>query len=106
MGLIKVETSRVLERFVRLPWKIYKDQPCWVPPLIRERRQFLNPDSNPFFEHAEVDLFLAVDAGQSPVGRIALIHDRSYQDLHPEPVGMFGMFESVDDPIISHLLLD
>ena len=106
MGLIKVETSRDLERFVRLPWKIYKDQPYWVPPLIRERKQFLNPDINPFFEHAEVDLFLAVDAGQSPVGRIALIHDRSYQDLHPEPVGMFGMFESVDDPIISHLLLD
>ena len=106
MGLIKVETPRDLERFVRLPWKIYKDQPCWVPPLIWERKKFLNPDSNPFFEHAEVELFLALDAGQSPVGRIALIHDRNYQELHPEPVGMFGMFESVDDPTISHLLLD
>ena len=104
--LIKVETGRDLERFVRLPWKIYKDQPYWVPPLIWERKQFLNPDINPFFEHAEVDLFLAVDAGQSPVGRIALIHDRSYQDLPPEPVGMFGMFESMEDAKLSRLLLD
>jgi hypothetical protein len=106
MRLIKVENRQDRERFVRLPWKIYKDQPCWVPPLIQERNQFLSPDINPFFEHAEVELFLAVDTDQSPVGRIALVHDRNYQELHPEPVGMFGMFESMDDPVISHLLLE
>ena len=47
--LIKVETGQDLERFVRLPWKIYKDQPYWVPPLIRERKQFLNHDINPLY---------------------------------------------------------
>ncbi len=104
--LVKVETRQDLDRFVRLPWKIYKDQPYWTPPLIRERKTFLNPDINPFFEHAEADLFLAVDDNQSPVGRIALVHDRNYQDLHLESVGMFGMFESVDDPSLSRLLLD
>jgi GNAT superfamily N-acetyltransferase len=106
MSLIKVETRQDLERFILLPWKIYKDQPCWVPPLIQERKHFLNPDINPFFEHAEVDLFLAVDANCSPVGRIALTHDRNYQGFHLEPVGMFGMFESMEDPTISCLLLD
>ena len=104
--LVKVETHQDLNRFVRLPWKIYKDQPCWVPPLIQERKKFLNPDINPFFEHAEADLFLAVDDNGSPVGRIALVHDRSYQDLHSESVAMFGLFEAVDDPILSRLLLD
>ncbi len=104
--LVKVETRQDLDRFVRLPWKIYKDLPCWTPPLIQERKKFLNPDINPFFEHAKVDLFLAVDDNQSPVGRIALVHDQNYQDLHSESVGMFGMFESEDDPGLSHLLLD
>lgn len=106
MNLIKVETRQDRERFIRLPWKIYKNQPSWVPPLIWEREKFLNPEINPFFEHAEVDLFLAVDADQSPVGRIALVHDRNYQKLHSEPLGMFGMFESVDDSRVFRLLLD
>lgn len=104
--LIRVNTPQNLERFIRLPWKIYKDQPCWVPPLIRERERFLNPEINPFFEHAEVDLFLAIDSGESTVGRIAMVHDQSYQDLYSKPVGMFGMFESLDDPSLFHFLLD
>jgi GNAT superfamily N-acetyltransferase len=104
--LIKVETREDLERFVRLPWKIYKDPSYWVPPLIQERKKFLNPEINPFFEHAEVDLFLALDSDRAPVGRIALIHDRNYQGLHSEAVGMFGMFESIDDPSVSRQLLD
>jgi hypothetical protein len=78
-----------------LPWKVYKDQPCWVPPLIQEHKKFLNPDINTFFEHADVDLFLALDNDRSPVGRIALIRDKSYQKVHSELVGMFGMFEAV-----------
>ena len=106
MTLVKVATRQDLERFVRLPWKIYQDQPCWVPPLVTERLQFLNPDINPFFEHATAELFLALDTSGSPVGRIALVHDRSYEELYGESVGMFGMFESVDDPNVSRLLLD
>jgi hypothetical protein len=106
MRLIQVENRKDLERFICLPWEIYKDQPNWVPPLIQERKKFLNPEINPFFEHAEANFFLAVDSDQAPVGRIALIHDRNYQELHSEPVGMFGMFESIDDPEVFHLLLD
>ena len=104
--LVKVKTPEDLERFIRFPWKIYKGQPYWVPPLIRERERFLNPEINPFFEHAEVDFFLAIDSSGLLVGRIALIHDRSYQALHSEPVGMFGMFESMDDLNLFHFLLD
>ena len=104
--LVKVKTHEDLERFICLPWEIYKGQPYWVPPLIHERERFLNPEINPFFEHAEVDFFLAIDSGGSLVGRIALIHDQSYQDLHSEPVGMFGMFESMDDLNLFRFLLD
>jgi hypothetical protein len=104
--LVKVKTLQDLDQFIRLPWKIYKDHPCWVPPLIKERKKFLNPDINPFFEHAEVDLFLAMDSDRSLLGRIALIYDQNYKNLYSEPVGMFGMFESVDDLNIFQLLID
>lgn len=104
--LVKVETSQNLDQFVRLPWKVYKDHPHWVSPLIQERKRFLNPDINPFFRNAEVELYLALDGDQSAVGRIALIDDRSYHDFYPEPAGVFGMYESVDNPEVSRFLLD
>ena len=105
MSLVKVETREDLDRFIRLPWKINKDNPCWIPPLIQERRKFLNPDYNPFFEHANADLYLAVE-GRSPVGRIALVDDKNFQKSQSEPSGIFGMFESVNDESVCRLLLD
>ena len=104
--LVKVESRQDLEKFICLPWKIYKDHPCWVPPLIQERKKFLDPDTNPFFEHAKVDLFLAVDSDRLPVGRIALIHDQGYQEIYSELAGMFGMFEAMDDSNLFRFLLD
>ena len=104
--LVKVKTSQELEQFIRLPWKVYKGHPYWVPPLIQERKKFLNPDINPFFEHAEVDLFIALDTDRLPMGRIALIHDQSYQEAHSEFAGIFGMFEAMDDPDLFRFLLN
>ena len=60
---------RDLKRFVKLPFRLHRDHPQWVPPLIFERPQFLNRKKNPFFEHAEAEYFLAERDGE-PVGRI------------------------------------
>ena len=45
-------TARDMDRFIRFPWKIYRHDPNWVPPLISECRAFLDRGKNPFFEHA------------------------------------------------------
>jgi len=102
----KVETAADLNQFIRVPWKIYGDPRCWVPPLISERKRFLNSKLNPFFERAEVDLCLAQSENRSPVGRIACILNHAYNTFHSERTGFFGMFESVNQGEASDLLLD
>lgn len=85
-----------LDKFIRLPWKIYKDNTHWVPPLIRDIRFKLNREKHPFFEHARMELFIA-ENGNEIVGRIAAVVNERHNEFHNEKLGFFGMFESVDD---------
>ena len=68
----KVENEKDRQKFIKLPWKIYKDDKYWVPPLLFDVSNNLNPKKNPFFQHSEVQLFLAEKDGEL-VGRIAAI---------------------------------
>jgi GNAT superfamily N-acetyltransferase len=102
----QVHTPADKKRFIRLPWKIYRSDPNWVPPLIRERRMFLDPGRNPFFEHADVGLLLAIDDKGEAVGRIAAIVNYNHIKTHNENTGFFGLFESTDDVEVSHSLFE
>ena len=64
-----VAGKRDLDTFIKLPWRLYRNEPNWVPPLLFERRRFFDRERNPFFEHAEVEYFLAWRDGRA-VGRI------------------------------------
>lgn len=94
-----------LRAFIRLPWRIYRNDPAWVPPLRRDVRRMLDPAVHPFHRHSDVRTFLALRDGR-PVGRIAAIHNRRHVEVHDEPVGFFGFFESVEDPEVSSALFD
>jgi len=106
MIIREVERAKELERFIRFPWKIYRNDANWVPPLIHERREFLNTKKNPFFEHAEVKLLMAYDNGGAVLGRIAATVNRSHVRTHNEKTGFFGLFECVDDPMAAKGLFD
>lgn len=93
-----------LERFLRLPWKIYADDPNWVPPLLSDMRVVLDPAKHPFHKHAEVATFLAW-RGNVPVGRIAAVVNRAHNDFHQDRTGFFGLFESIDDQGVADALL-
>jgi GNAT superfamily N-acetyltransferase len=101
----KVHTKRDLKEFVRFPWKIYKDDPCWVPPLLLDMKDRLDRRKHPFFEHAEADYFLAYH-GPEVVGRIAAILDRNHNECHHEKTAFFGLYESFDDPEVARALID
>ena len=92
-------------RFIKLPWEIYRDDPNWVPPLIFDVRNNLNPQKNPFFKHAEVEFFLAEKDGKL-VGRIAAIKNDLHNEFHKDKAGFFGFFETIDDEDVSDMLLD
>lgn len=90
------------EAFLRLPYRIYRDDSNWVPPLLMERREHLSP-KNPFFAHADVQFWLAERDGDT-VGRISAHIDR----MHVERYGLqghFGFLEGVDDPEVFAALL-
>ncbi|RPI18997.1 MAG: N-acetyltransferase [Ignavibacteriae bacterium] len=101
----KVENDRDRMSFIKLPWTLYKDDKYWVPPLIFDVRNNLNPKKNPFFKHAEIELFLAELDGKL-VGRIAAIKNDNHNKFHNDKTGFFGFFETIDNEDVSDLLLD
>jgi GNAT superfamily N-acetyltransferase len=92
-------------RFIKLPWRLYRNERNWVPPLISERKKFLDRDDNPFFEHAEAEYFLAWRDGE-PVGRICAHVDRNLNEYQDNEWGLFGFFEAEDDPEVARGLLE
>jgi GNAT superfamily N-acetyltransferase len=100
-----VRSRSDLMRFIRLPWRIYRNSPQWVPPLIFERKAFLNPKKNPWFEHGDMHLFIAW-RGRKPVGRIAAIYDDDFNAQHNHRWGIFGFFECDDDQEAASALVD
>jgi GNAT superfamily N-acetyltransferase len=99
-----VQTDQDTEDFIRFPFKLYQGNPNWVPFLLSERRKFLNPKHNPFFDHAEVALWLARSNGEV-VGTISSHIDYLHNQIHGEEIGMFGFFEMVNDYAVAEALL-
>ncbi len=100
-----VKTKSELKNFIKFPWKIYQDYPHWVPPLIYDRVKLFNKEKNPFFLHAEMELFLAERNGEL-VGRIAAIKNDLHNQYHNDKVGFFGFFESINDQNVANELFD
>jgi GNAT superfamily N-acetyltransferase len=94
-----------LTRFIKLPWRLYRNEPNWVPPLIAERRQFLDREKNPFFQHAEAEYLLAWRDGEV-VGRVSAHIDRNLNEFQGNDWGLFGFFECEQDPEVAEALLD
>jgi hypothetical protein len=99
-----VLSARDKRAFLDVPFPIYGDDPHWVPPLYLERMQHLDPDQNPYFRHAEAQLFLA-ERGGKPVGRISAQIDRLYLERYKDATGHFGFIEAPDDPEIFAALI-
>lgn len=100
-----VRTRRDLQKFIKLPFRLYRDEPNWVAPLIFERRRFLDRSKNPFFEHAEAEYFLAERDGRV-VGRISAHVDFRLQEFQNVKWGQWGFFECEDDPGAAAALFD
>ncbi len=92
----EVTSPRERDEFIKFPWRIYKNDPAWVPPLIIERKEFLDRKKHPFYLHGDAQLFLARRNGEV-VGRIMASDDPNYNALHEANVGCFGLFECLDD---------
>lgn len=93
-----MRTRRERKQFIALPYELYANDPAWVPPLLAEQRHQFSPKS-PFFQHAEVQLWVAYRAGR-PVGRITAQVDALRIERYRDATGYFGSLEAIDDPSV------
>ncbi|HEY9233449.1 MULTISPECIES: GNAT family N-acetyltransferase [Phenylobacterium] len=93
----EVRSKSELARFIRVPMDLNRHDPNWIAPLISERQAALSAGSNPFFEHADVQYWIASRGGRD-VGRISAQIDALAPLVHDAHPGHFGMIAAEDDP--------
>lgn len=102
IAVIGADDRGTLRHFIEFPYRHYKRDPYWVPPLRMAQKDLLNQRKHPFYAHAEMRCFLAMD-GSQVAGRIAAILDRN--QFAPESVGFFGFLEMVESQPVANALL-
>lgn len=100
-----VRSKKDETRFIKFQWTLNEGNPSWVPPLLMDRRKLIDRKGNPFYKHAEMELFLAERDGHL-AGRIAAIVNDNHIREHNEKVGFFGFFECIDDQTVANALFD
>lgn len=88
--------KRQVEDFLRLPFSIYRDIPQWVPPLRMDERIRLNRKRFPYHKHSQAEFFMAYE-GTRPIGRLAILDNRHYNDYNSESTAFFYLFECEND---------
>ncbi len=102
--IITVSNKKQLNQFIKFPWKIYKDDPHWVPPLLMDiKKRFKSSFS--FFNFGQQECYLAYKDGEL-VGRIAAIKNDLYNETHKDKTGFFGYFECINDQAVANKLFD
>jgi hypothetical protein len=97
-------SSRDIDRFLEVPYAIYREDPFWVAPLLMDLKKVFT-DANPLFQHAAMQLWVARRDGRD-VGRIAAILDEHYNTTQKTQAAFFGFFESMNDATVSRCLFE
>jgi len=103
--LKEMKTSTELKKFVKYPFLLYKNEPNWVPPIIADELDSMDPAKNPVFKNAEARYFIAYK-DNNPVGRIcAIINHIEVKDQGKSKM-RFGWFDTIDDIEVTKVLLN
>jgi GNAT superfamily N-acetyltransferase len=98
-----VHTGREKTLFLTFPWRIYKGDPLWVPPLLSERRKLIDHKRGKFFQDGYAELFIAWQNGK-PVGTISCAEDQVASRVHGFGECTIGFFECVEDFAVADAL--
>lgn len=100
----KINSRKELYNFIKLPAKLYFNEPRWVPPLYADEYQFHDPQKNPAFKQATVERWIAYK-NDEPVGRIMGIIHHQYNRLHQEKTARFFQMDCTNDLQVASLLI-
>lgn len=105
IAIRKVANRRELRTFLTFPWKIYKDDPLWVPPILAGRYKLVDPRKGVFFQRGIAEYFIAWRDGK-PVGTICAAIDFKANTAVNLKDAVFGFFEFINDRQVAFALLD
>lgn len=101
----EVSSKRDLRIFVTFPWRIYKIDPLWIPPILADRYKAVDPERGVFFKRGIAEFFIAWRDGK-PVGTISTAIDFKANENINKRECVFGFFEMIKDEAAAYALLD
>ena len=99
-----VHSQRERELFLTFPWRIYRGDSLWVPPLLPDWKERIDPAGGVFFHHGEAECFIAWQ-GEHPVGTICAAEDRQANQERGLKECIFGFFNFIEDYAVMEALL-
>ena len=102
--LKELTTQKELKQFVKFPFKLYKKNKFWVPPIISDELASFDKTKNPVFKHADARFFIAIKEGEI-VGRVAAIINHTEVNEQGIKKMRFGWFDFIDNPEVSKMLI-
>ena len=103
--IIPVRSAREKQIFLTFPWKIYRNDPLWVPPILKERARVIDPVRGIFFKDGIAEFFLAIKDGQ-PSGTLCLAEEKARTRHTGHAECMYGFVECVDDYAVFQSMFD
>lgn len=108
--MVTVETldrknKKAVDEFIKFPFQIYKDIPQWVPPILSDMKNTIDPTKHPFYEHSDAEFFVARINGKM-VGRICGIENKPFNAYHGTHQAQFYFFESIDSQEVANALFE
>ncbi|CAM3801941.1 GTP cyclohydrolase [Flavobacterium branchiophilum] len=103
--IVEALSKKEMTDYVKFPFKLYQNNPYWVPPIIADELETFDKTKNPVFENAEAYFYLAYQNNQI-VGRIAAIIN--WEEVHNQQKRKvrFGWFDVIDDIEVTKVLLN
>ena len=105
VAIRQVLSKREKRIFLTFPWRVYKDDPLWIPPLLPERAKAIDPAQGRFFKDGEAEFFIAWKEGK-PVGTVCLAEDYNRTRTFGFKECMLNFIEFVEDYAVFEALCD
>lgn len=105
LDVLSIRTARERRTFLTFPWRIYRDDPLWVPPLLPQRAKTIDPERGVFFQRGQAEFFIAWRDGK-PVGTICAAEDKPTNEARHKQECLFGFFECIEDYGVAQAMLN
>ena len=103
--ILDTSNKKDVRLFKSLPFRLYHDNPFWVPPIPDEIEFAMDRDRHPFYAHSEAD-FIVVEDQKRVLGRVAVLHHKNYCKFHQTKTAFVFYYEAEDDPQVAKLLIE